>query len=270
VPRSSRGQNTLIMAGQIIRRLKPEEEEILRKREELAAIRASLAERELELVDLRRQLAAFEGRYLRQVGTLYAELDEWKARISELRARLDPSATAKAQAEEARRQARQTYEDAHGAASETRDFSPSPELKSLFREVAKRIHPDFCRDASDLERRTRFMAEANRAYEAGDAEALQRILDEYQDGAEAVEGEGIGAELIRIIRQISQAKGRVSDIEQELAALGQSEIALLKKQAEESEKAGRDLLAELAAAVREQIKRVKKEYEALAKEDVPT
>ena len=44
------------MSGQIARRLKPEEEEILRKREELAAIRATLAERELELIDLRSQL----------------------------------------------------------------------------------------------------------------------------------------------------------------------------------------------------------------------
>jgi len=77
-----------MMSGSIIRRLKPEEEEILRKREELAAIRAVLAERELALVDLRSQLAAFEGRYLRQVGALYAELDEWKARIAELKARL--------------------------------------------------------------------------------------------------------------------------------------------------------------------------------------
>jgi hypothetical protein len=68
------------MPGQITRRLKPEEEEILRKREELSAIRATLAERELQLLDLRSQLAAFHGRYLRQVGTLYAELDEWKAR----------------------------------------------------------------------------------------------------------------------------------------------------------------------------------------------
>ena len=73
------------MSSQITRRLKPEEEEILRKREELAVIRAALAERELELVDLRRELAAFEGRYLRQVGSLYAELDEWKARIAELK-----------------------------------------------------------------------------------------------------------------------------------------------------------------------------------------
>ena len=255
------------MSGQITRRLKPEEEELLRKREELAAIRATLAERELELVDYRSQLAAFEGRYLRQVGTLYAELDEWKARISELKARLDPSGAATARAEEAREQARQTYEEAHGKASEVHDFTTSPELKSLFREVAKRIHPDLAKDSGDLERRTRFMAEANRAYEAGDAEALRRILDEYQDGADTVEGEGIGAELIRIIRQISLAKNRVAAIEQVLAALRQSETGLLKKQAEESEQAGRDLLAELEAAVREQIALARKEYETLATQE---
>src|SRR5258708_32908835 len=177
------------MSSQITRRLKPEEEEILRKRKELAAIRANLAERELELIDLRSQLASVEGRDLRQVGTLYAELDEWKARISELQARLDPSAAARARAQQAREQAHQTYEDAHSEASETRDFTPSTELKSLFREAAKRINPDLAKDSVDQERRTLFMAEANRAYEAGDAEALQRILDEYQDGADAVEGE---------------------------------------------------------------------------------
>jgi hypothetical protein len=256
------------MPGQIIRRLKPEEAELLRKRDELAAIRATLAELELELVDFRRQLAAFEGRYLRQVGPLYAELDEWKARIFELHARLDPSAASQADAEEARKQARQTYEDAHGEASETPDFTPSPDLKKLFRDVAKLIHPDFSKDSADLERRTRLMAEANRAYEAGDAEALQRILDEYHDGADAVEGEGIGAELIRLIRQISLAKSRVSAIEQELDTLRQSEIALLKKQAEEREQEGQDLLAELATTVREQIELAKKKHEELASQEV--
>jgi hypothetical protein len=258
------------MSGQITRRLKPEEEEILRKREELATLRAALAERELELVDFRSQLAVFEGRYLRQVGALYAELDEWKARIAELQAGLNPSNAAQEQAQEARRQAHQTYGEAHGQASETRDFTPSPDLKRLFREVAKRIHPDLAKDLEDQDRRNRFMADANRAFAFGDADALQRILNEYQDGADAVEGEGIGAELVRVIRQISQARERIAAIEQELTALRQSEIALLKKQAEEREQEGRDLLAELAIAVREKVELTKKEYETLAKQDKPT
>ena len=256
--------------AQLIRRLKPEEEEILRKREELAAIRAALAERELELVDLRSQLAAFEGRYLRQVGALYAELDEWKARISELHAQLDPSAAAKHRgaSKPANRRARLMTmptaprvpdERVHAIAGNSRVCSAKLLSSSIL---------IFCRDASDLERRTRFMAEANRAYEAGDAEALQRILDEYNDGADAVEGEGIGAELIRIIRQIlSQARARVAAIEAELAVLREGETALLKKQAEEKEQEGRDLLAELATAVREQIEQAKREYDTLSKQE---
>jgi hypothetical protein len=184
-----------------------------------------------------------------------------------LHARLDPSPATKEQAQQAREQARQTHEEAHGKASETRDFMSSPDLKRLYRELARRIHPDLAKDSADLERRTRLMAEANHAYEAGDAAALQRILDEYEDGADAVEGEGIGAELIRIIRQISMAKARVVAIEQELAALRQSEIALLKKQAEEKELDGIDLLSELATAVREQIEIARRQYQSLANQD---
>jgi hypothetical protein len=79
-----------------------------------------------------------------------------------------------------------------------------------------------------------------------------------------VEGEGIGAELVRMIRQISLARDRVSAIEQELATLGQSEIALLKKQAEEREQEGGDLLAELKRAVRKHIELAQKDHDALA------
>ena len=42
-------------------------------------LEAQLAEQELLLTSLKTELAAFEGLYLRQVGILYAELDEWNA-----------------------------------------------------------------------------------------------------------------------------------------------------------------------------------------------
>ena len=96
------------MSGQIVRTLKPEEEELSRKREEFAAIRAALAERELELADARGKLAAFEAVYLTEVGALYAELDEWNARIAELREKDNPSPDATQHARDAREQARQT------------------------------------------------------------------------------------------------------------------------------------------------------------------
>ena len=56
-------------------------------------------------------------------------------------------------------------------------------------------------------------------------------------------------------------------IRDRLVTLRKSEIALLKKQAEEREQEGGDLLAELATAVREQIEVAKKKHESLAQQE---
>ena len=180
------------MSGQIVKKLAPEEEELLLKREELASVRAALAERELELADLRAQLKGFEGRYLRQVGVLYSELDDWEAKIAEIEASLKPSATASQRAQETRKRADETHEATHGEASKARDFQPSADLKSLFRETAKRLHPDFAKDEADRLLRTRLMAQANVAYSQGDAEALQRILDEFGNSPNLCRAKALG------------------------------------------------------------------------------
>lgn len=254
------------MSPHLTRRPKPEDEELERKRAELAAIRATVVDRELELSNRRNELGAFEGLYLRQVGVLYAELDEWNAKILALKARLSPSPSSQHQAETAREQARQSYESSHGEASKTKDFDPSPDLKKLFREAAKRIHPDFAADTGDLERRTRLMAEVNKAYAAGDEAALRRILDDYGELSDNETSLGIGAELIRIIRQIRQAKDGLAVIERELATLLNSEIAQLKRDVEAAQRKGRDLLAELAKSVQKQIEVAEKEYKVLSQE----
>jgi prefoldin subunit 5 len=254
------------MSHEMVRKLTPEEEELLRKREELAGVRGALAERELELADLRAQLKSFEGHYLRQVGVLYAELDDWEANIAEIEASLKPSATASQRVQETRKRAEETHEATHGEASKARDFQPSADLKSLFREAAKRIHPDFAKDEADRQHRTRLMAQLNDAYSQGDAEAIKRILDEFGNAPESVQGEGIGAELVRIIRQIHQAKKNIEAIEQQLKSLRTSEIAQLRWDVEKADKEGRDLLAELAASVQARIADEKKKYDGFAME----
>jgi hypothetical protein len=255
------------MPTEIVRHQTPEEAELLRKREELAVVRAALAERELELADFRVQLKSFEGRYLRQVSVLYAELDEWEARIAELEASLNPAPAAQQHAEQARKQADKTREATHGEASQAQDFRPSADLKRLFREVAKRIHPDFAKDDADRQRRTRQMAKANEAYGRGDAEALQRILDDYQESSESVQGEGIGAELIRVIRQVHQARKNIAALEEELHRLSSGELARLKRDAEAAaQKEGIDLLAQLAATLGGKIAQRRKAHETLTRE----
>jgi hypothetical protein len=254
------------MSNAIILQPSPEAAELLLKREELTSVRATLAERELELADLRTQLKTFEGRYLRQVGVLYADLDDWEARIAEREVSLYDSDAAKHRAEEARKRADETHEAAYGEAYEAEEFEPSADLKSLFRDVAKRIHPDFAKDDAEQAHFTRLMARANAAYSRGDVDALQRILDDYHETSTSHQGESIAAELIRIARQIQNARRDIAVIEEELSVLPTNEIAQLKVDADAAQREGRDLLAELATNLREKIADAQRRYEFIDKQ----
>ena len=193
-------------------------------------------------------------------------MDEWKARIAELQARLNPSPAAQEQAQQFRKEADESHEAAHGSASQSKDFRPSPDLRSLFREVAKRIHPDFAKDDADRQRRTGLMAQANEAYSRGDLDTLKIILNDYHESRESVRGEGVGAELIRIIRQIHVARKNIIALDEELDRLASGELSRLKRDNEIAEAEGRDLLAELAATIEGKIIQRRKEHESLAKE----
>ena len=249
------------MNSEIVRHLSPEEQELARKRQELTILQAELTDRELFLTNLRAELAAFEGHYLREVGVLYAELDDWNAKIAELTAEADGSDEAKSAAAEARGQAEESYAASHGEAAKAADFSPSPELKKLFREVVRQIHPDNATDDADRAVRNRLMAEANLAYRRGDVDALRVILEEYKRSPESVKGEGVGADLVRVLRQIDQIVKRLSQIEAEAAELASSEIALLMAKVESAAAKGRNLLAEMAKDVRQRIQLARNEYE---------
>jgi DnaJ-domain-containing protein 1 len=213
------------MGSDLVRRLTPEEEEVERKRAELDALETDLAQRELDLATLHAELHAFERKYQQVIGIRYAELDRIEAQITEYMAYLESS----------------------------QDFKPSDSLKKLYRELAKQIHPDLATDEADRARRQDLMAAANQAYEDADEDRLREILHQWQSSPEAVKGEGIGAELIRLLRQISQSRERLKSIEKEIEAVEQTELHQLKSQVIKAEQAGKDLFAEMAVQLDEQI-----------------
>lgn len=242
---------------------KPEDRELARKLAEQTAIEGELAERELRVANLRAELAAFERRYLHFIGARYAELDECKARLAEHLAREQPgNDRAQQAAREARARADETKSAAgERSAQEPRAFEATSEMKRLYRDVAKRIHPDLTSDREDRAKRQQLMAEANHAYEQGDEARLTKILSEYECSPESVKGEGPGAELIRVIRRLSQARGRLAEIEAELQRLVRSDLNQLKDRVSEAEKFGRDVLQEMTAKVDEQIAQARSRME---------
>ena len=90
---------------------------------------------------------------------------------------------------------------------------------------------------------------------------LAKILTEYEHSPEAVQGEGPGAELVRVIRRISQMRGRLAEMEAELQNLLRSDLFQLKSRLDEAQKAGREVLQEMVAKVDEQIAQAKERLE---------
>jgi DnaJ-domain-containing protein 1 len=145
----------------------------------------------------------------------------------------------------------------------SRDFKPSESLKKLYREVAKRIHPDLATDEEERQRRQNLMAEANQAYEDGDDERLRAILHGWESSPESVKGEGAAAELIRTIRKIAQSQERLKTIQEEIEDLEQTELYQLKTKVITAQQAGQDLLAEMTFQLDEQIVAAKQQLEEL-------
>lgn len=245
------------MTAEIILQRSLNAADLAEKRERLAAVRAVLAEREADIAQIRFQLKAFEGRYLQRVGVLYAELDEIAARITEREVDLYDSDSARRRAQEARQRAHETHEAAFGADQELEEFDPSPSLKSLFREVAKRVHPDFASDETERQHFTLLMMRANQAYSRGDAETLQRMLDDHLEVSAAMANkgsdEGDSVALLRLVRQIRHAERDIAVLDREHLALFASEIGQLYADEQTASLEGRDLLAELATSLRERI-----------------
>jgi hypothetical protein len=184
--------------------------------------------------------------------------------LAELRAEQAGTPEAKAKAGEARTQAEEAYSAAHGEAANVQPFAPSPDLKKLYREVAKRVHPDTAPDEADRARRGRLMKEINAAYASGDEDALRRILAGLDASPDAVQGSGIGADLIRVLRQLRQIRDRIAAIGSEIAGLSEADVAKLKVKADFAATEGRDLLAEMATSVQGRIHVVRHEFEKIS------
>src|SRR5205807_1733339 len=121
----------------------------------------------------------------------------------------------------------------------------SESLRNLYRQAARLLHPDLTLDGQEKAKRHRLMADLNEAYARGDEARIQAILREWQASPESVQGDGPGAELVRVIRKIAQVEKRLKAISAEMDQLRQGELFKLKQQVEEAHANGRNLLQEL-------------------------
>ncbi len=246
----------------------PEAAELQIKRQELSELEQELTEKELHLSTVKGELHLFERQYNQRVGAKYAELDEVRAQVLELATRFYPrSDTFQAGARNAREQARKFAEDAEEAEGtplgETQ-FNPSENLKKLYREVAKQIHPDLSADAEDKVRRHELMARLNRAYDRLDGEAIRSIQVAWEAQDSTDPQIPLPTRLVRTVRQIAQVRKRLDSIDRELDRVKQSGLFRLLQKVREA--GNSDLLEEMAREVDEKILHLKSRIRDLVDE----
>lgn len=251
----------------LTKRETPEERELDAKRRELAAFECQLADAELEYHTLLAELGAFEVQYFLIVGKRLARLDELQAQLAEALAELQPeSAPLAEKAEEARKQAQSSagaFEEFVAASPDKPRPLPTEDCRKVYIEAAKAMHPDLAVAPEEKTRRHKFMAALNEAYEAGDLQGIQRILNDWNSSPESVPGDGVGAELIRVIRKIAQVQTRLQEISAAKETLTQSDRYKLWQEAMDIDLDATKYLDGMAAALDNEIGVLEQELKLL-------
>lgn len=201
----------------------PEAEELVRQERLLAELTEQLATKETEFATTGAAFARFRAVYLRRFAPLYAELDRLEAEIAARLALNDATPAAHARAVDAEARAADSAKAVEEAVEspeghvEQVDAVPggsASELRDLYRQAAKMVHPDLVTDETDRARRTKLMAAITEAYAAGDADAIRRIVAGEAARPEAITGNDIASRLVRTIRKTAQVRVRLTELEQ--------------------------------------------------------
>lgn len=198
----------------------------------------ALIEFEIAVETFRVEVENFSRLHHQRLGPMYTRLDELDAQIAEARAAMtgDPEDLRKAQ--EARAvvmpmpgvdELFHDWMDSEGLSPEAsamlteqpvrppKRVRPTEEARKLYRELARKAHPDLAQDEEERARRDEFITRVNAAYGRGDEGLLKELAQEWAAGPVAPEAElGEADELYARLNWLTQRKELLTVLAQEL------------------------------------------------------
>ncbi|WPW29987.1 J domain-containing protein [Streptomyces atratus] len=198
----------------------------------------ALIEFEIAVETFRVEVENFSRLHHQRLGPMYTRLDELDAQIAEARAARtgDPEDLRKAQ--EARAivmpmpgidELFHDWIDSDGLSPEAaamlteqpvrppKRVRPTEEARKLYRELARKAHPDLAQDETERARREEFITRVNAAYGRGDEALLMELAQEWAAGPEVPEAElSESEELYARLNWLTQRKELLTVLAQEL------------------------------------------------------
>ncbi|MGW3973070.1 hypothetical protein ACWEFD_27650 [Streptomyces ardesiacus] len=252
----------------------PEQEGVPRPEERLErAVRAAeqaLIEYEIALETFRVEVENFSRLHEQRLGPVYARLEELEAEILAARAARTGDAEDLRRADEARarlmpipgvEELLNGWMDGDGlfpeAAAMLTDQAvrppqrvrPSEEARKLYRELARKAHPDLAQEETERVRREEFITRVNAAYAAGDAARLRELAEEWAAGPVPERRPSRAEELYVRLEWLDRRKEMLTLLAKELeeSAIG----AMLRLAPADPDRLLEEIAEQLAAQVRE-------------------
>ncbi len=247
-------------------------QQLTQLRAELTDIRDQLIEAEADLADQLAEINAFELEFEAKVGHLIDSLEALEKDIQRYNEYIQISRNKKIFGNAHVPVANQYQRAWHAP----REWVPTPppqpldalsegEIKKLYRQLARRFHPDLADNEADRRRRTEKMAAINNAYAARSLVELVAIANEPQiiNPKTAPSGQ-TEAQLVQALKaELIRCKRRLLDIEKETRGLRFRPSVEISLEVKAAARQGRDALAEMSAELAQKIARKTAERDML-------
>lgn len=125
-------------------------------------------------------------------------------------------------------------------------------IRELFRNLAKRFHPDLAFDPEEKKNREQIMAQVNQAYGARDLQTLEKLASQAAPSNNG-HSSGAKAEVIRLKVELRHLEAMIFEVEHTIRELDLSPAMQLRTEVNIERQAGRDLLADIEINLKERI-----------------
>ncbi len=239
----------------------------------LAGLRPRLVEAEAELSERLAAIAAFEFKLRSRIAKFTDKLDGLDTAVQELKRKMrwlgegwqtdaENEAAAWAAGKSASEEGDYRYRDVPKEPRHALAKEEKASLKKLYRQLARRFHPDMSIDEADRDYRTQMMWAINAAYAAGDLEKLEQLLLE-PDAPHTIVIQSETEQLDLLTHEMTRVQNRLQEIEDELARLDVHKSRVMMQRQAQVARAGRDWFAEVEAQLREDIAQRQIEHDVL-------
>lgn len=226
--------------------ISPEEKEYTKYLKEFDKLEKEYEMKKEHLIIFKKTIMKFEEKFIRKLAVRYRTIDKLDYQLKEYK-KIDKFN--KKEFQSMFKEAEISFESLTFKNSK----NENKDIKSIYREIVKEIHPDRSKDMCEEQLLTRLMSDVNEAYKNNDKVKMIAIYNNWHNDPDYINDENVAGKLVRVIRQVYNIKNEIEILEKDARVLRESELFEFKKEVDRYKKMGIDIMNEMARSLDKEI-----------------